>query len=894
MGTSANSIDFGVGVHEIPGSVQILTRIRELMGALRAEFAKPLAGNAGVAAAEGLKVADNAAKLFATDVNVAIGAFQQLGRTVQLQSGDAVRAFRAEAEALAVELKLLGATDAQLKSIATTVANVEQRVGRAGVAGLIAGEGQAQQVVQQAAAAEQAAIRAANAQATAQRILSALGGRPIIAPIPVATISSLDQVAPKMRTAANAASLLAISAASGTGSLNGMANALGNVAVGVGAFVTGAGGPYIILLGAIVTAVAAVVASYKAWSDAQEKVKEEQRKFFENDPVLERAVDAQNAIINLTRSAADEAKKLQTERVAGATAARRLEIQQEYNAALQSKAITEATETDRNAAIVELRNRRNQQLAKLEADRARAEKDAAKKRSEEILDLEDKAALSEAQAARLRVEREFQSTIEAIGEARQNLRNDKTLSPDDFKKQNAELDVAVGQAGRRRALLLNQITVDSAKERAKLELDANVEILNATGQQAAASRLQIEAQYQQMIDTLRKKGVDNAEGLARDLFNANAAKIATDESQRTVNAVFDRSQDTLTRVGILLKAHAISAEDARQQTVAALTAERQALLDQLPALERLNELFPGNEDTLSKIRNAKTQILGLTADIQRASDRLAEIKETARGATTDAIAGFLQGLTKIGTQDRSQIRALAGDLHAAQAELNELLAIPAQQRTGEVNTRISQLRGEIASTTAQLEDAKSSITSWRDLFVSALQSIADALVRVSSQMLATAIIEKILGVGTLGTLSPTGPALSGGPIGGGGAVNVASGGYITGPGTGTSDSVPARLSNGEYVIRASRVQSLGREFFDAINFAGQMPRTPRFARYADGGYVQSATMLATARPETRDQLHVMLESGLIGKLVRQELASDTGRDIVVKHVTGNGRQLGLR
>jgi hypothetical protein len=40
---------------------------------------------------------------------------------------------------------------------------------------------------------------------------------------------------------------------------------------------------------------------------------------------------------------------------------------------------------------------------------------------------------------------------------------------------------------------------------------------------------------------------------------------------------------------------------------------------------------------------------------------------------------------------------------------------------------------------------------------------------------------------------------------------------VSGPGTGTSDSIPAMLSNGEYVIRAAAVQSVGTSFLDGIN-----------------------------------------------------------------------------
>jgi hypothetical protein len=45
----------------------------------------------------------------------------------------------------------------------------------------------------------------------------------------------------------------------------------------------------------------------------------------------------------------------------------------------------------------------------------------------------------------------------------------------------------------------------------------------------------------------------------------------------------------------------------------------------------------------------------------------------------------------------------------------------------------------------------------------------------------------------------------------------ATAGMVSGPGTGTSDSIPAMLSNGEYVIRAAAVQSVGTSFLDGIN-----------------------------------------------------------------------------
>ena len=58
----------------------------------------------------------------------------------------------------------------------------------------------------------------------------------------------------------------------------------------------------------------------------------------------------------------------------------------------------------------------------------------------------------------------------------------------------------------------------------------------------------------------------------------------------------------------------------------------------------------------------------------------------------------------------------------------------------------------------------------------------------------------------------------------------AAGGYISGPGGPTADKIPAMLSNGEYVMRASAVDRLGVGFFDALNYA-----TGGVVGYARGG-----------------------------------------------------------
>jgi len=54
----------------------------------------------------------------------------------------------------------------------------------------------------------------------------------------------------------------------------------------------------------------------------------------------------------------------------------------------------------------------------------------------------------------------------------------------------------------------------------------------------------------------------------------------------------------------------------------------------------------------------------------------------------------------------------------------------------------------------------------------------------------------------------------------------AEGGRVIGPGTGTSDSIPAMLSNGEYIIKAESAKSIGYDTLDTLNQSGNFEQTP--------------------------------------------------------------------
>jgi hypothetical protein len=119
---------------------------------------------------------------------------------------------------------------------------------------------------------------------------------------------------------------------------------------------------------------------------------------------------------------------------------------------------------------------------------------------------------------------------------------------------------------------------------------------------------------------------------------------------------------------------------------------------------------------------------------------------------------------------------------------------------------------------------------------------------------------------------------------GGGLVRAADGGAVSGPGTGTSDSIPALVSAGEFVMRAAVVSQPG-----VLNLLSTMNaglETPALSvvrgarRFADGGLAAGA---GVSRLE--GSLTVALEPGL----VLRELKSPEGQRMVIRVLSNNPR-----
>lgn len=110
-----------------------------------------------------------------------------------------------------------------------------------------------------------------------------------------------------------------------------------------------------------------------------------------------------------------------------------------------------------------------------------------------------------------------------------------------------------------------------------------------------------------------------------------------------------------------------------------------------------------------------------------------------------------------------------------------------------------------------------------------------------------------------------------------GTIPKATGGRIYGPGTGTSDSIPAWLSNGEHVIRAAAVDKLDRtvgpNFLNVLNATGDLDKAVSHARTS---YARSAVDMSRSAYASGGRVEKMM-SGLYEVNVQ---VPDSSRELV--------------
>ncbi|CAJ5773289.1 tail length tape measure protein gp13 [Burkholderia pseudomallei] len=237
-------------------------------------------------------------------------------------------------------------------------------------------------------------------------------------------------------------------------------------------------------------------------------------------------------------------------------------------------------------------------------------------------------------------------------------------------------------------------------------------------------------------------------------------------------------------------------------------------------------------------------------ELNQASNRVSDEfrrrrDELTKGARKDGTLGspeYIAEIERINTAEAEQVARERG-------YLEQRLALQADWRVGV--KRAMAVYQESAQNAAQMaeEALTSSFRNAEDALVSFAASgklnfrgLIDSMIADLARFSARAAMSQVFGaIGSalgFGGVSDAVGALGGAASAAVGSnaygFHLATGGAVWGPGTSTSDSIPAQLSNGEFVVRAAVVSQPGvRVHLERLNAAGRSG----FARFAAGGLV---------------------------------------------------------
>lgn len=348
-------------------------------------------------------------------------------------------------------------------------------------------------------------------------------------------------------------------------------------------------------------------------------------------------------------------------------------------------------------------------------------------------------------------------------------------------------------------------------ENVKKYYDDQIEALQKT-EEARQKAFDAEEKRNERNKTLRELQLNYMKAVAKgDTFGAIGAKMAIEGQQNTWGR---EDQNT-------------NAKDAAQQKIDALTAERDAKTTSMQ-----EQLDAQKEADSAMIESRREALAAQTEANQEALDAQQAATEAATSAAVDTYEQTSAKITEVMTND-AKYKNLEEKIAAIAIILGKPVAVVRQQ----LETQVGKASGLGDDMVKGIFDSFMTAP-WAQLG----DGVAQVLMGTSPEQAFSNVLNSTPNPGRNGAGRQTADGKSGMPLDLGPNVNPsgpntsnwnkppapqASGGHISGPGTGTSDSIPAWLSNGEYVVKAKAVGKYGKAFLDHVN-AG---------KFADGGAV---------------------------------------------------------
>ncbi|AKN71226.1 hypothetical protein QR97_16695 [Streptomyces sp. PBH53] len=331
-----------------------------------------------------------------------------------------------------------------------------------------------------------------------------------------------------------------------------------------------------------------------------------------------------------------------------------------------------------------------------------------------------------------------------------------------------------------------------------------------------------------IADLINKAPPEVLQGIATGMLAIKLATLGINGAMALMNAnPVVLAAAAVVGLGVVLALAWKRSERFRDIATRSFTVVGQVMLGQIRVM--LLGMRSFSDASLGMIVSIAEAAEGTLGKIPGIGDKVKGLAETARGFRDDTSQYFTDALGKVDSYSeglnrlpkdikfKGEISDLDAKIRAAQQRVDSLkqkkkTAVGADKKDLEIQVAVAQarldsLKQKRAARIAAHDEASGKI-SWVQRM---LNNVNGRVATVTVQAKTAGIMAAKAAIAALGGMPfATGGLVrrfaDGGPTG-----------LVRGPGTATSDSIPALLSNGEYVIKAASVRKYGTGLLDAIN-----------------------------------------------------------------------------
>ena len=318
-------------------------------------------------------------------------------------------------------------------------------------------------------------------------------------------------------------------------------------------------------------------------------------------------------------------------------------------------------------------------------------------------------------------------------------------------------------------------------------------------------------------ESLEKNGATLDQNTEKGQSNRDALKGLVESAQQSADA-HARNGEGIEKVSQVM-------EEGRQKVINYAKAMGMSEEDALAFADSVGLSSNSVQDLVNRVENANAKPLKIKDEASSVLDKVkAKAEGLADGKTIRINGDDKDYMEKVSQVTQVEIDPKTGTLDLDKKQFDIALALANGARidpkTGQLLADNNKFWETFARTQGWTIEPKTGIINAEDSSFRAAKAYVDSMpaTQTKSIIFEREFIDKYINTGKSGSSIP---GMPGGPP-------MATGGLVMGPGTGTSDDVPARLSNGEYVIRAAAVKQYGVQFLDALNLQ----------RFATGGLVR--------------------------------------------------------